>query len=357
MSWVSQLDIFRLPSDVIIGLTDVYSYKGRQVFHDDVIGSDIKLYVEQTMIQDIEAFAALLDLNVSPTRLATLSRKDMTPRNNSEKTLLKFKQVLTNIMEKHQSFAFSTNEIQAFHSVVFEHIANTRFARTETASKFATQKVINKRLELDEVLETADLVYRGHKYEKLVLSLLLFVDFYNIKAFQEKNEYTALMLLQLLLFKIGFDNFKYVSFYDYINENFEEYKKALVAASFSYEEGLSQPLPLIRFFIRALIETSKAIALMIKNHEYDQQLNKSYSLENTVYKLPQVFQKEDLRRVHPGVSDSTINRALVRLREEGVVRPLGKGRSAKWMRIQNKDKFNVQEQISLDMIIEDKNAK
>jgi hypothetical protein len=93
MSWVGQLDIFRLPSDVIIGLTDVYSYKGRQMYHDEVIGSDIKLYVEQTMIKDIEAFATLLDLNVSPTRLATLARKEMTPRNNAEKTLIKFKQV------------------------------------------------------------------------------------------------------------------------------------------------------------------------------------------------------------------------------------------------------------------------
>ena len=356
MSWVGQLDIFRLPSDIIIGLTDVYSYTGRQMYHDEVIGSDIKLYVEQTMIKDIEAFATLLDLNVSPTRLATLARKDMTPRNNAEKTLLKFKQVLRNIMEKHQTFAFSTNEIQAFHTVVFEHIANTRFARTETASKFATQKVINKRLELDEVLEITENVFRGSKYEKLILSLLLFVDFYNIKAFQEKNEYTALMLLQLLLFKIGFDNFKYVSFYDYINEHFEDYKKAIVAASFSYEEGLSQPLPLIRFFLRALTDTSKEVAQLVKNHEYDQQLNKSYSLENTIYKLPQVFQKEDLRRIHPGVSDSTINRTLIRLREDGIVRPLGKGRSAQWMRIQNKDKFNRQEQITLDMILDDKNA-
>jgi len=356
MSWVGQLDIFRLPSDVIINLTEVYSYKGRQIYHDEVIGSDIKLYIEQTMIKDIEAFADLLDLKVSPTRLATLARKEMTPRNNAEKTLLKFKQVLKNIMEKHQTFAFSTNEIQAFHTVVFEYIAKTRFARTETASKFATQKVINKRLELDEALEITENVYHGNKYEKLILNLLLFVDFYNIKAFQEKNEYTALMLLQLLLFKIGFDNFKYVSFYDYINEHFDDYKKALVAASFSYEEGLSQPLPLIRFFLKALIETSKTIALMVKNHEYDQQLNKSYSLENTVYKLPQVFQKEDLRRIHPGVSDSTINRALVRLREEGVVRPLGKGRSAKWIRIQNKDKFTIQEQITLDMIMDEKNA-
>ncbi len=357
MSWVGQLDIFRLPSDVIISLTEVYSYKGRQIYHDEVIGSDIKLYIEQTMIKDIEAFADLLDLKVSPTRLATLARKEMTPRNNAEKTLLKFKQVLKNIMEKHQTFAFSTNEIQAFHTVVFEYIANTRFARTETASKFATQKVINKRLELDEALEITENVYHGNKYEKLILNLLLFVDFYNIKAFQEKNEYTALMLLQLLLFKIGFDNFKYVSFYDYINEHFEEYKKALVAASFSYEEGLSQPLPLIRFFLRALVDTSKEVAQMVKNHEYDQQLNKSFSLENTIYKLPQVFQKEDLRRIHPGVSDSTINRTLIRLREDGIVRPLGKGRSAKWMRIQNKDKFNRQEQITLDMILEDKNAK
>ena len=353
MSWIGQLDIFRLPSDVIIQLTDVYQYKGRQQYHDDVIGPDIKLYIEQTMIQDVEEFAKLLELQVTPTRLATLARKDMSARNNAEKTLLKFKQVLNNIMYKNSTFAFSTNEIQAIHAVVFEHIANTKFARTESKSKLISQRVVNKRLELDEVLDQIEPIYRSNRYERLILVLLLFVDFYNIKAFQEMNEYTALLLLHLLLLKAGFDNFKYVSFYGYVNDHLDEYKKAIIAASFSYEEGLSQPLPIIRFFLKALVETSKEVAQLVKNHEYDQQLNKSYSLENTIFKLPQVFQKEDLRRIHPGVSDSTINRTLVRLREEGVVRPLGKGRSAKWMRIQNKDKFDVEQQITLDMLIDE----
>ena len=44
------------------------------------------------------------------------------------------------------------------------------------------------------------------------------------------------------------------------------------------------------------------------------------------------FTKEDIRLQNPYVSESTINRALISLRDSGYIEPLGKGRSAKWIR-------------------------
>ncbi len=219
----------------------------------------------------------------------------------------------------------------------------------EIKTKFHSQKTINKRNKLDDLYAELKLSYSKNTYEKLLLSILLFVDFYNVKCFAEKNEYTSLLLIQLLFFNIGFDNFKYVSFYEYITKNFEEYRSSLIAASFSYEEGLSQPLHIIRFFIKALKETYIEVEQIVKNNQFDQTLNKSYSIQNTIFKLPEVFQKDDLRRMHPYISDSTINRTLVRLREEGMIKPLGKGRSAKWIRIKDMEKFAVEEQMALDI--------
>ncbi len=352
MSWINRLEMLLLPNDIIIGLTGVYRHQGRQLYHDEIVKGDIKTIIEQTVEKDIYYFNNLLELNVPDSRLRALSRKDITARNNAEKTILNFKDVIKNIFNNYQTFEFSTNEVQAIHSHLFKNIANTRFATKETKTKFTSQRTINKRLELDDMFEKAFSLFKSNEYEKLLLTILVFVDFYNIKGFKEKNEYTSLVLLQLLLFKSGFDNFKYVSFFEYITNNFEEYRSALIAASFSYEEGLSQPLPLMRFFIKALKETFIEVEQIVKNHKFDQTLNKSYSLQNTIYKLPEIFQKDDLRRIHPYISETTINRTLLRLRDEGVIKPLGKGRSAKWIRIQDMSKFDVKEQMSFDMFDE-----
>ena len=57
---------------------------------------------------------------------------------------------------------------------------------------------------------------------------------------------------------------------------------------------------------------------------------KSDNVESTIYKLPEFFTKDDVRRANPNVSDATINRILNKLRDDGVIMPLGTGRSAKW---------------------------
>ena len=46
--------------------------------------------------------------------------------------------------------------------------------------------------------------------------------------------------------------------------------------------------------------------------------------------MQSIFTKEDIRKEYPYVSESTINRALSTLRDQGYIKPLGKGRSAKW---------------------------
>jgi len=63
-----------------------------------------------------------------------------------------------------------------------------------------------------------------------------------------------------------------------------------------------------------------------------------------------VFSKDDIRLKHPLISDSTINRTLKRLQQENKIRPLGKGRSAKWIKLYKKEKKSkIQEQLNFDL--------
>ena len=89
-----------------------------------------------------------------------------------------------------------------------------------------------------------------------------------------------------------------------------------------------------------------------RDFEYESKLeiSKSDYIENTIMKLDEVFAKEEIRKRHPLISDSTINRTLKRLQEEDKIRPLGKGRSAKWIKlVKSTKKLNYQEQLNLDL--------
>ena len=118
-----------------------------------------------------------------------------------------------------------------------------------------------------------------------------------------------------------------------IHTNKAEFESVVRNASFNWEEGFSQTLPFHRFMLKTSSYAYDLINELIRNYEFDSQLNKSNNIENTINKLPDVFSKDDIRNVHPYISDSTINRTLKRLRDDERIRPLGKGRSAKWIKL------------------------
>ena len=72
---------------------------------------------------------------------------------------------------------------------------------------------------------------------------------------------------------------------------------------------------------------------IISQYCQDSNLAKADNIENTIMNLNNIFTKEEIRLNHPYVSESTINRVLLKLRDEKIIKPLGKGRCAKWIKI------------------------
>lgn len=111
-------------------------------------------------------------------------------------------------------------------------------------------------------------------------------------------------------------------------------------------------MPLQRFILRHYLKLYSDLGDYARDYEYESSLeiSKSDYIENTIDKLPEVFSKEDIRMKHPLISDSTINRTLKRLQEENKIRPLGKGRSAKWIKLYKKEQKKVsQTQLNFEL--------
>ena len=84
---------------------------------------------------------------------------------------------------------------------------------------------------------------------------------------------------------------------------------------------------------QSLLEVYERIEKLLRDYTFDTSLNKGDDVENTILKLEGIFTKEHIRKRHPFVSDSTIDRTLKKLRDENVIKPLSTGRSAKWIKI------------------------
>jgi hypothetical protein len=180
--------------------------------------------------------------------------------------------------------------------------------------------------------EFVNLYIRSERFDKIILYLNYFVDFYNLRPFVVKNEVISLVILYELILVSDINAFKYISFFELLFNNYDKFNDELQKASVNWRDGFSQTSEFVRFFLGLVIDAYSKTDLIIKNYKFDQNNKKSENIENTILSMKTTFTKEDIRLQNPYVSESTINRALISLRDSGYIEPLGKGRSAKWIR-------------------------
>ena len=135
-----------------------------------------------------------------------------------------------------------------------------------------------------------------------------------------------------------FSVFKYISFFEYYSKQLERIDYAIKQASFNWESSFPQTDTLNEIIFNILVECYDELDDLSHQYDFEKDLNKSNNIENTILKFQKLFSKNDLRKLHPTVSDSTIDRTLQRLKEEGKIMPIGAGRSSRWqVLVENND--------------------
>ena len=94
MSCILNIDRFTLPNDIVVLLTKIYKYVGKNEYYENVIGSNKNRVVEQTVEKDSYFLSKILKLNLTEARTKLIINKDSIPRNKDETTLFNVKDIL-----------------------------------------------------------------------------------------------------------------------------------------------------------------------------------------------------------------------------------------------------------------------
>lgn len=356
MNCLLNINRTQIPHDIVMAYLNIYKSIGMNDFNHETLNSDYPVMVRQTISNDTYYFVQFLGLDVSDSRLKSLIYKDVLPKNKDEKFVLNLRNVFTKIHKDTSTFELLTTEAFDLYKFLYKDVlseSKISFAKIERKTakiNLLSSNFSSKRDDLEELIRLYQKTITENKFEVSFIITNFFVDFINIAPFTEKNEEIGILLLYILLITNSYEAFEYVSFMELLNNNKLEFHRVLKNASFNWSEGFSQLLPLHRFVINISLQAYNKINLLIRDHEFDSHLNKSNNVENTIHKLEDVFSKDDIRLAHPYTSDSTINRTLKRLRDSEKIRPLGKGRSAKWIKLfESKSKKIIYEQLDLNI--------
>lgn len=349
-----------VPSDVFLKTTKLYYQMGKNDYYENLFDSNYDFIAKNVADQDAYAFFKVFfsEYKISESRFRTLLLDSTVAKNNAEQIYKNLVYIFRHVKSRSvEPFLLTVTEINDLVKTLFndvklnEKIKYRNFKKT-THSLLAKESS-SMREKLEQLLVEFDKLKKEDIYEPLILHVNLIVDYINMEIYTGgKNELIAILILYILMVQQGFVVCNYVSFFSKVHLYKEELSLAIAKCKFQWSEGLAELIPLVRYLIKIYTELYFDLNNKARDYEYETKLeiSKSDYVENTILKLDDVFAKDQIRERHPLISDSTINRTLKRLQEEGKIRPLGKGRSAKWIKlVKSEKKLNFQEQMHLNL--------
>lgn len=333
MTCTKNINKFIIPNDVITTLTQIYKYIGKNDIYKEASGSDYQRIVSQTIERDVYFLSKLTYLDISDTRLKLIITKNSEARNREEKILQNLKEVLTIYLQNPNKFGLSASELNNLINYLYPN-QNIKYDVLKEEKKNVYHLVNNgSKREIIEELNQYITSEEASNIEPIITYLNYLIDLYALKPFTNNNDLLFYVIMYLLLLKADVKAIHYVSLFEAIYENNTEFTDSLQEAIYNYNEGLPQILPFIRFTTKLILKLYERTNKIIEAYKDEATNPKAETIENTIMNLNNIFTKEEIRLVHPYVSESTINRVLLKLRDENIIRPLGKGRSAKWIKI------------------------
>lgn len=330
MKALNNISRIQIRQETVMILLNLYEYKGKIFYYDELFKNDLNALLVKTLETDVKYIAKILELDLTKARIDFCSRRDFVPSNKAEQLLFNMKKIVSLIQKNHENFELIPNELYDLSQMIgknYEHI-NWRKVQNESEELFSN-KIRDTRFDLDELIKLFHSTERANKYEYLTIITNFYVDFVNMEIFDGFNNEIALIILYALIFQ-HFPTFKYVSFFKYLDKYLNDFKHAREQASYNWASQFSQTDHLNEVIYFIIKDSIKEVAAFANEFEFEKGLNKSDSIENTILKFNRQFSKGDLRKLHPTVSDSTIERTLERLKQENKIMPIGTGRSAKW---------------------------
>lgn len=341
----SKLLDLNIPAKMYDLISKIYEYKGKQELYVANFSDVLDKMVEVAKIQSTKSSNAIEGISTNDTRLEKLMNKKSEPKNRNEEEIYGYREVLDIIHENYESIEFTKNNILTLHNKLYSYSGERHKGKFKTmdnsiveinslgekkvrfqpVSAFETEKYIDAMIEAyNKALSL--------KIPPLLLIPTVIHDFLAIHPFADGNGRMSRLLTLLLFYKSGFFVGKYISLEMIIEETKDIYYEELQASSENWHSAANNDLPFIKYMLsviyKAYSECDERFKLISE---------KSLSSSDRVMKIfensLEPLSKSDIVVLCPDISQRTIERALKELKDSGIIKQVGKGRSTKYIKV------------------------
>jgi Fic family protein len=334
-----------IPMKIVKLIGKINEYKGKQELYIEQSPQILEKLKEVAIIQSTKASNSIEGIVVTDKRLNEIMKDDTILKDRSEGEIAGYRDVLNTIHTSFDSIPVNCNIILQLHRDLYKYVSanggewknqnniigeilpsGEKHVRFRPLNAAETPEAMN---ELCEYLSTE---MSEENVDPLILIGSFILDFLCIHPFNDGNGRVSRLLTLLLLYKYEYRVGRYISLEKIIENSKSSYYETLNKSSVGWHDGDHNIFIWLDYFLGSLLAAYKEFENRVGTVN-NKKGNKSYRVEQAVKNVLGTFTKEDIRQACPDVSDSTINRVFRKLKKEGVIEVLGKGRSAKWKRL------------------------
>jgi Fic family protein len=306
----------------------------------------LKTLIQIARIQSVESSNAIENVTAPHARVVELVEEKTTPENRSESEIAGYRTVLDTIHASAPQIPFRPSVFEQLHRDLYQFtgVPAGRWKTVENSIeevrpdgtsfvRFRTVTASETPAAMDELHERFERASRSDGYHPLLLAGCYVFDFLAIHPFRDGNGRMGRLLTLLLLYQAGYEVGRFISLERLVQETSETYYEALRAAGIGWHTDDHDIWPWLEYFLGIIAAAYKEFEARVevvsgrgsKREAIRQFVQQSIADEFTV---------ADVRRAAPAASQSYISKTLAKMRNEGLIEPVGTGRSARWRRLQ-----------------------
>ncbi len=329
----------------VASLRALGEYRGKRALYARQRPETLAALRAEAVIESTDSSNRLEGITTSAVRLMALVELTTTPRDRTEQEIVGYRNALDSIHERGRKMPVTVNVIRQLHRTLYHLTPDEGGRWKETDNEFTEKdaqgiitRVLFKALPAKATPPAMNNLIDGYEQaiaqgiDPMVVMPLVVLDFLCIHPFHGGNGRVARLLTLLLLYHAGYEVGRYISLERLFEKNRESYYDAVEASSQGWQQREHDVLPWLNYFWGILIDAYKEFEERVGQLD-GARSSKSERVRDAVGRKVSPFKIVDLERDCPGVSRETIRLVLREMKAEGLVRAEGRGRGARWIKI------------------------
>ncbi|MBN2696976.1 MAG: hypothetical protein JXR38_05495, partial [Bacilli bacterium] len=258
MNCLTNISRTPIPNDVFIASLKLYYQMGRNDEYDELFSDNLDYIRQQMASEEATAFFRLFfaDHKLPESRLRSLQLESTVARTKAEilfKNIHKVFQMIHN--PKAEPFHLNVTEINDLVKLMFRNVLpqeKLQYRKLESKKhQLIASDSISLREQLEQLIAKLTEIKKTGLYEPLFLELNFLVDFTQMEVYKfNENHIVGLLVFYIMVMQEKVIASRYVSFFNKLFMNKEEFLAVLDKSRFGWSEGFAEIMPLHRFMLR-----------------------------------------------------------------------------------------------------------